>query len=259
MNDRTPTKPGRVLITPESGVPYYAVLTMADEPTQEGTPPTKANLLTDAVAALWGGDSSSNVTDILKYAASRYGTCATAAATAAKVVTLSDFVLSIGAVIGVNFSYKNAASSPTLNVNGVGAKAIYFNGSVVSTSQIPKMAYFQYDGTYWQLINGPTVQLATGNYTGTGTYGSGSPNSLSFPFAPAVVFIVSNTSTMFNYVGNPLILVKGRAAKFYITPGITQTDITPSFSGNSVSWYSTSGPYSQQNESGQQYTYVAIG
>src|SRR5574344_1061140 len=60
MNDRTPTKPGRVLITPESGVPYYAVLTMADEPTQEGTPPTKANLLSDATAAKLGGVATPN-------------------------------------------------------------------------------------------------------------------------------------------------------------------------------------------------------
>ncbi len=259
MDDRVSTYPGRVKLTPVAGLENTYQMEMADEPTQEGTPPTKANLLTDTVAALWGGDSYSKVTDILRYAAARYGTCATAAATSAKVATLSDFVLSIGAVIGVNFSYKNTASSPTLNVNGTGAKSIYFNGAIVGAAQVPKIAYLQYDGTYWQLINGPAVQLATGNYTGTGTYGSGSPNSLSFPFAPAMVFVVANTSTMFNYVGNPMILVKGRSAKFYITPGVTQTDITPTFSGNSVAWYSTSGPYSQQNESGQQYTYVAIG
>ena len=53
-----PVNPGRVLITPESGSPYYATLTRADNPTQEGTPLNKANLLKDTTAALLGGDSS---------------------------------------------------------------------------------------------------------------------------------------------------------------------------------------------------------
>ena len=41
MNDRIPAegKAGRVLITPEDGsAPFYATVTMADEPLQEGTP-----------------------------------------------------------------------------------------------------------------------------------------------------------------------------------------------------------------------------
>lgn len=40
--DRVPTKPGRVLITPEDGSsPFYAVMSRADEPEQEGTPINK--------------------------------------------------------------------------------------------------------------------------------------------------------------------------------------------------------------------------
>lgn len=40
--DRVPTKPGRVLITPEDGsAPFYAVMSRADEPEQEGTPINK--------------------------------------------------------------------------------------------------------------------------------------------------------------------------------------------------------------------------
>ena len=53
MKDRQPTRPGRVKITPENGAAYYAVMEMADEPTEVGTPPTKANL-----AALLGGDAN---------------------------------------------------------------------------------------------------------------------------------------------------------------------------------------------------------
>lgn len=50
MQDRTPTpgQEGRALITPEDGSPsYYAKITMADNPTQEGTPYDKQNVLQD--------------------------------------------------------------------------------------------------------------------------------------------------------------------------------------------------------------------
>ena len=57
MKDRQPTRPGRVKITPENGAAYYAVMEMADEPTEVGTPPTKANLLKDSTAALLGGNA----------------------------------------------------------------------------------------------------------------------------------------------------------------------------------------------------------
>ena len=56
MRDRVAVNPGRVLIAPESGSPYYATLTRADNPTQEGTPLNKNSLLKDATAALLGGD-----------------------------------------------------------------------------------------------------------------------------------------------------------------------------------------------------------
>ena len=59
MDDRVSLNPGRVLVTPEGGgTPYYATLTRADNPTQEGTPLNKANLLRDETAAKFGLDSS---------------------------------------------------------------------------------------------------------------------------------------------------------------------------------------------------------
>lgn len=43
VQDRVPTEPGRMLVTPEDGSPaYYAYLTRADEPIKEGTPINKA-------------------------------------------------------------------------------------------------------------------------------------------------------------------------------------------------------------------------
>lgn len=69
-----------------------------------------------------------------------YGTCSTAAATAAKVATLTNsgadnFDLSTGVTIHIKFTYSNTATSPTLNVNGTGAKAIMRYGTTaVSTT-----------------------------------------------------------------------------------------------------------------------------
>lgn len=55
MKDRVPVNPGRVLITPENGAAaFYATMTRADNPTQEGDQLNKNTLLKDATAALYG-------------------------------------------------------------------------------------------------------------------------------------------------------------------------------------------------------------
>ena len=54
MYDRLPTYPGRVTLTPVPGQEHTYDMVMADDPTQVGTPPTKANLLSDETAAkIW--------------------------------------------------------------------------------------------------------------------------------------------------------------------------------------------------------------
>ena len=51
MQDREPTYPGRVTLTPVSGLANTYDIERADRPLQEGTPLNKANLLSDATAA----------------------------------------------------------------------------------------------------------------------------------------------------------------------------------------------------------------
>ena len=95
-----------------------------------------------------------------------YATCATAAATTAKVATITPtttaFTLSAGATVNVKFSTTNsgAVGSITLNVNNTGAKNIkYINNNAISN--IPAAGYiianatyqFVYDGTYWVIQN----------------------------------------------------------------------------------------------------------
>lgn len=92
------------------------------------------------------------------------GTCSTTAATAAKVVTVETFPTVngkpvVGTVIAVKFDKTNSATAPTLNVNGLGAKSIYANTSVVSDTSANyggtagRYIYFMWDGTYWCWLN----------------------------------------------------------------------------------------------------------
>jgi len=92
----------------------------------------------------------------LPVASTLYGTCATAAGTAAKVVTCDNFdKLITGVTIYVKFTYSNSVANPTLNVNSTGAKTIYRYGTTApSTSaatswQAGSVVAFTYDGTYW--------------------------------------------------------------------------------------------------------------
>ena len=65
MQDRVPTYPGRVKLTPVSGKENTYDMVRADEPTQEGTPLNKASLLKDATAVLYGQGVDAVPDDIL--------------------------------------------------------------------------------------------------------------------------------------------------------------------------------------------------
>lgn len=102
----------------------------------------------------WDDDYSEAVWGDIKEAF--YGTCSTTGSTSAKVVTCEGFSLYTGAMITVKFSYANTASSMTMNVNGTGAKTVYFPGttsmSTTATGHIQANGcyLFVYDGTYWR-------------------------------------------------------------------------------------------------------------
>ena len=78
---------------------------------------------------------------------SRYAVCATAADTAAKTVSISNFNLITGARISVRFSTTNTAVNPTLNVSSSGAKPIFYNGSAITAGYLlaDKVWDFVYD------------------------------------------------------------------------------------------------------------------
>lgn len=84
-----------------------------------------------------------------------YGTCSTAAATAAKVVTCPNFVaLDAGAKITVKFSNTNSVANPTLDVNNTGAKTITCHGVALTGQNVNfwranEVMTFTYDGSAW--------------------------------------------------------------------------------------------------------------
>ena len=108
-------------------------------------------------------DGTSNIT--------HFGSCSTAAGTAAKVVSCSGFVLTTGSVITVKFTVTNTASNPTLNVNNTGAKAIQYRGNAIASGYLEanRVYTFIYDGTNYQLIGDINTDTNTTYNTGTAT------------------------------------------------------------------------------------------
>lgn len=101
---------------------------------------------------------------VYNIASTAYATCATSASTAAKVAYIqgetssSGFTLITGTTVHVKFTYANTASSPTLNINGTGAKSINclwshsFSGSFnYNYWEAGEVVTLTYDGTYWQI------------------------------------------------------------------------------------------------------------
>lgn len=87
-----------------------------------------------------------------------YGTCTTAAKTAAKTVSISGVTeLTTGLTIYVRFTYANGVANPTLQVNSLTAKAVKrYDTTAPSTSAASSwnagaVVSLTYDGTYWML------------------------------------------------------------------------------------------------------------
>lgn len=104
-------------------------------------------------------------------------------------------------------------------------------------------------------------RVAAGSYTGSGTFGENSPNRLTFPFKPLVVFISGGK--------NPCILMAGET-DYQQSLGMLEAVWKLSWTGNTLSWYISSVSYfngssadksgsTQFNESGRLYHYAVIG
>ena len=106
-----------------------------------------------------------------------YATCDTAAGTVAKVASLAAGSLSLkaGATVAVKFTYANTASSPTLNIAGTGAKAMYIQGVRDVYWTDGATVTFTYDGINWRVASEPVyAPTATiGNAAGFNVFRDG--------------------------------------------------------------------------------------
>lgn len=96
-----------------------------------------------------------------------YGTCSTAADTAAKTVACTGFSLATGSEITVKFTVTNTAANPTLNVNSTGAKAIYYRGAAISAGYLAanRTYTFRYNGTQYELVGDIDTNTTYSNMT----------------------------------------------------------------------------------------------
>ena len=139
---------------------------------------------------------------------------------------------------------KNIAANATAISNN--AKSIQSNATAIATLQ-----------------NG-AVRFATGSYTGNGEYGSNTKTTISFPFAPKIVFIVADAAEVSN--SGALFLAGQQYSNGFGTASANaRYGLTLTWSGNSLSWSSKHGNvsgasgYWQLNASGVTYRYLAIG
>jgi len=119
---------------------------------------------------------------------------------------------------------------------------------------------------YMQLLGG-VPKIATGSYTGTGTYGADNPCSLTFPFLPKLVIIretganYSNskwsgyfTAILIPDAGGPTIGIEGSVIIYGVNNALSQT-----FTDTGISWHSTRSALYQLNTANRDYGYIAIG
>ena len=104
------------------------------------------------------------------------------------------------------------------------------------------------------------AKIVTGSYTGTGTYGAGAQNSLTFASAPKllVVMLESNTSggTYGGFIAiNGVTALRAGGLEDDVQNASSQLYLT--WGSTSVSWYGTAAIY-QQNMNGATYRYIAI-
>ena len=83
-----------------------------------------------------------------------YGTCETAGGTAAKTVSITNFILHPSSVVAVLFNNAFTASSPTLAINGGAAKPIKLYGNAMPMGKVHNktILVMMYDGTQFNVI-----------------------------------------------------------------------------------------------------------
>lgn len=152
--------------------------------------------------------------------------------------------------------YTGAMSTYTFNVTNDEAEALLAGANAaVAQNYLGKpivyhgLARFVYgpDGRDVVQMCGDGLKMAQGTYTGTGTSGSSSPNTLACGFRPKVAELYSLADRSVTALVSP---AEGNSG--------TANGITFEVSDTGITWYAASAAV-QGNESGKQYAYKIIG
>lgn len=149
------------------------------------------------------------------------------------------------------------------DVPGDAGYGIFFDRyqPVTGHAAIPANTTITYLG---QLGGGARIEV--GSYVGTGTYGERNPNTITFDFAPKLVWIIGPGNGSFNVTNTPVLLIYDRT--FYYNSDIYNTagvlDLSVTWGDKFVSYYYKSGfngheADAQLNDGGKTYSYIAIG
>ena len=107
---------------------------------------------------------------------------------------------------------------------------------------------------------GHNARIAWGSYTGTGTTGAASPNTLQFDFKPMLVFVA--IAKWDGGVNNPTVLMRPRTVGTSRPILDSNSQLNVTWGDKSVSWYKISSEgtaYSQLNNLDSKYLYTVIG
>ena len=172
-----------------------------------------------------------------------YGTCTTAAATTAKTATLNNYVLKTNGVVAIRFTYDVPASA-TLNINGKGAKAIYYNNAAIAANVIKAgdTATFIYNGSYYMLL---AVDKTTITNSGSGNVVTGiAATGNKLTVTKGITALTSETKLSLGTQSGSGNVVTGIAVNNHtitVTKGITALTAHPTISKSTDST-STSSP-----------------
>ena len=183
--------------------------------TSLGTLGTTSNLYAVGVDANNKLAVSVPVVNIPEKQLSHYAICSTAATTAAKTVSISTITNYYdGLIVHIKLTNGNSASNPTLNINGLGAVTLLWNGNAIQSSATltPYNVYtLVYDASattkYWRIVGGIDVEdtkvtqtIAKSGYTNWRSLLAGAQSSATQGFTPSTTtdFIYATYAAQIN-------------------------------------------------------------
>lgn len=109
-------------------------------------------------------------------------------------------------------------------------------------------------------VLGDKTNIETGSYVGTGTYGSGNPNTLTFRFEPKFVHIQAGNIGKEDSSGFKFAFFVLGTKGFSIGPGSANElyNLNAKFDGNTLSWY-LGNAAQQLNTKSANYFFIALG